>query len=169
MRRRGRFIWGRRLGLTLVILSLAQVPLPVADFHAVRHLDGEGQVCPMHDHLLRWHPSEDGSAVPVLHFHWAPFSRAVPSGAATGGPALHADLPDPADSLRDDLPKLGAETSARPAVERPLSPLPAEPILEPGVGLLRALSHGRPAAAPNFGATFSPLLPSSARLQRWIC
>jgi hypothetical protein len=61
----------RLLWITLVIPGLLHVPLPQADFHNIRHHHGVGEVCPHHDHLLRWHPtaSQDDD-VAIVHWHW---------------------------------------------------------------------------------------------------
>ncbi len=61
----------RLLWITLLIPGLIRVPLPQADFHNIRHHHGVGEVCPHHDHLLRWHPTASQDAdVAVLHWHW---------------------------------------------------------------------------------------------------
>lgn len=85
----------RILATALLAPSLLQVPLPQADFHIVRHRHGVGQVCPQHDHLLRWHPQAgEGDAVAVLHWHWLPPRSLDPSATDHAGrhlPAFHAD------------------------------------------------------------------------------
>ena len=86
----------------MLIPVLFRVPLPQPDYHIVRHHHGAGEVCPYHDHLLRWHPSANqDSDVAILHWHWfAPRSQAreFSSGSdddhhgPASGPALHAYL-----------------------------------------------------------------------------
>jgi hypothetical protein len=88
----------------MVILSAIHIPLPRADYHNIRHHDAPGEICPYHDHLLRWHPSARfDDDVALLHWHW--FVPLVEPGAqqpgaddehrAPGsGPALHAHLGD---------------------------------------------------------------------------
>jgi len=94
----------RSLGIGLLILSAIHVPLPQVDYHNIRHHDAPGEICPYHDHLLRWHPSAaSADDVALLHWHW--FLPLVQPGAAQGGsddehrapgrgPALHAHLGD---------------------------------------------------------------------------
>jgi hypothetical protein len=55
----------------MLIPGLSRVPLPQADFHNIRHHHGTGEICPHHDHLLRWHPtaSQDDD-IAVVHWHW---------------------------------------------------------------------------------------------------
>ena len=61
----------RLLWITMLIPGLIRVPLPQADFHNIRHHHGVGEVCPHHDHLLRWHPTASQNAdVAVVHWHW---------------------------------------------------------------------------------------------------
>ncbi len=61
----------RLLLVTMLIPGLFRVPLPQADFHNIRHHHGVREVCPHHDHLLRWHPtaSQDDD-IAVVHWHW---------------------------------------------------------------------------------------------------
>jgi hypothetical protein len=170
MRRNGWTTWVRRLGVTLLILNLAHVPLPLADFHVIGHLHGVGQICPLHDHLLRWHASEGASENPVLHFHWAFLSEPVPD-TATEGPAFHADVADPLDAkLSDLLPESAVAASMRSMVERPSPALLVGLHLEPSPGgTHHAVSAGSAPAFRNFAATFPPHLPTASRLQRWVC
>ncbi len=94
----------RSLGIGFLILSTIHVPLPQADYHNVRHHDKPGEICPYHDHLLRWHPQADSDDdVALLHWHWfVPLMD--PSSRQSGvddeqhspnpGPSLHAHLGD---------------------------------------------------------------------------
>jgi hypothetical protein len=99
----------RLLGIVLLIPGLFRVPLPQADYHNVRHHHGAGEVCPHHDHLLRWHPTANrNDDVALLHWHWF-VPQSDPSTPRSGngdeqhdprsGPGLHAYL---ADGLKPD-------------------------------------------------------------------
>ena len=90
----------RLLWITMLIAGLFRVPLPQADFHNLRHHHGVGEVCPHHNHLLRWHPtaSQDDD-IAVVHWHWiiprtGEASDSSGSGnddpAAPSRPLLHA-------------------------------------------------------------------------------
>jgi len=92
------------LGIAMLILGLFRVPLPQADYHNIRHHDGAGEICPHHDHLLRWHPLAGGEKdVAVLHWHWV-LPRAESSGESSdtglgwphpvSSPRLHAFFAD---------------------------------------------------------------------------
>ena len=97
----------RSLWIGLLILGAIHIPLPQADYHNVRHHDAPGEICPYHDHLLRWHPwAAENQDVSLLHWHW--FVPLVEPGARQlgddehrppgSGPALHAhvgDWPEP--------------------------------------------------------------------------
>jgi len=103
-RRRDHWAGRRILGIGVLILSVVHVPLPQADYHNVRHHDAAGEVCPHHDHLLRWHPTADsGADLTLLHWHW--FLPLVEPGdhhqrpnddhhRPGSGPALHAHVGD---------------------------------------------------------------------------
>ncbi len=85
------------LGIGLLILSTVRIPLPQADYHNVRHHDAPGEVCPYHDHLLRWHPSAGLAAdVAILHWHW--FMPQTDPGSLDDsghkGPLAHAHIND---------------------------------------------------------------------------
>lgn len=103
LRRPAALFLARLLGIGLLIPGLLRVPLPQVDYHNIRHHDGAGEICPHHDHLLRWHPmASQNQDVAVLHWHWlAP--QAVQSsspddrdqdGPSSSLPSLHAYLPD---------------------------------------------------------------------------
>jgi hypothetical protein len=91
---------GRLLGISLLIASVVRVPLPQADYHNIRHHDAPGEICPFHDHLLRWHPSAAIDAdVALLHWHWfVPLAESddpnPPNGDDRQGPFLHAHFSD---------------------------------------------------------------------------
>jgi hypothetical protein len=88
----------------LLILSVIHVPLPLADYHNIRHHDRPGEICPYHDHLLRWHPTANWDAdVSIFHWHW--FVPVVSPGQSqqagddegsrpVRGPVLHAQVGD---------------------------------------------------------------------------
>ena len=82
----------------MLILSAIHIPLPQADYHNIRHHDAPGEICPFHDHLLRWHPAATSDAdVALFHWHW--FVPLVQPGAGCA-PVLHVDLgelPTPAE------------------------------------------------------------------------
>lgn len=170
MTRRGRShnLFSRALGILLMIPGLLQVPLPQVDFHVIRHHHGTGEVCPKHDHLLRWHPQAgEGEDVAVLHWHWLlPRSASDSDQDASGRsiPALHAhdrdqERPDP--SAAPLLIREAAERQARGlmgsapgldlAVAGWLAPPPTPPpILGP--------SPRGPADAPSSAAVLSRLV-----------
>jgi len=87
-----------------LVLGLVRVPFPQADYHNVRHHHAAGEVCPHHDHLLRWHPTAGRNEdVALLHWHWfLPNSQDSgrdsddqdPAGAPAPGTAIHAHLYD---------------------------------------------------------------------------
>src|ERR1700712_3965064 len=88
--RSGAKSWIVRLGIALLILGLARVPIPVPDFHDFGHAEGIGVACPNHDHLLREHPEEVPQGVPVLHWHWVLLNTAELCGDPT---ALGSEVP----------------------------------------------------------------------------
>jgi hypothetical protein len=84
----------------MLVPGLLRVPLPQADFHNIRHHDGAGEICPLHDHLLRWHPTaSQNDDVATVHWHWIiPPAGDSGDGSASGNgdrdgfpsPLLHA-------------------------------------------------------------------------------
>lgn len=93
----------RFLGIALLIPGLLRIPLPRIDYHNIRHHDGPGEICPHHDHLLRWHPmASQNEDVAVLHWHWLTPQAVLPGAPADRDqdgqhslpPSLHAHLPD---------------------------------------------------------------------------
>jgi hypothetical protein len=98
----GSFV-ARILGIALLIPGLLRIPLPQIDYHNIRHHDGAGEICPHHDHLLRWHPrASQNEDVAVLHWHWLAPQTLQPNapadrdhdGQRPSPPSLHAYLPD---------------------------------------------------------------------------
>ena len=84
----------RMVGMIMLIPGLLHVPLPEADFHVIRHHHGYGEVCPHHDHLLRWHPLADESEdVAVLHWHWL-LPQSLDVLLSDSSPTLHAHVVD---------------------------------------------------------------------------
>jgi hypothetical protein len=165
-------LFAHALGIVLMIPGLLQVPLPQADFHVVRHHHGAGELCPKHDHLLRWHPqASEGEDVAVLHWHWLlPRSSDLtpPEIAGRSIPAVHAHDGDPnhldptsGPIVVQDVPDLGSRgaiASAQglsPALASWLVPPPPAP---PDLG------PARRAASDGFPADFA-----LARLVRWNC
>lgn len=94
MVRRPLTILAQWLGIALLIPGLLRAPLPQVDFHVIRHHHGEGEDCPRHNHLLRWHPyAGESEAEAVLHWHWV--LPQCPNVALSGepsedNPVLHA-------------------------------------------------------------------------------
>jgi hypothetical protein len=170
MRRVGSTHLVQRFGVTLLILGLAHVPLPTVDVHVVRHYHGKGQVCPMHNHLLRWHASDASSEQAVVHFHW-PFLAGSPPVDATHGPAVHADSPDPFDlEVRDDVPESTYTGSVQSLVAKPLPILLTDLLpLADAERVRQAMSASRTPPSRNFGTTFPPRHSFASRLQRWVC
>jgi hypothetical protein len=101
----------------ILVLGLLHVPLPEIDYHNVRHHDGAGEVCPHHDHLLRWHPSaSQNEDLAILHWHWfLPRSDASDKGPGdeSPGPFLHAHLPDFVEPHCADLLAIRPEPRSR--------------------------------------------------------
>jgi hypothetical protein len=122
--------------VVLLILGLVRVPLPQADYHNVRHHDGPGEICPYHDHLLRWHPRADQDEdVALVHWHWfipqyeevenqSAGDRDHPAGHI---PALHAHQFDLMKADWTGAPVL-RESSRRPLHELASSLSTATPI-----------------------------------------
>jgi hypothetical protein len=142
-------------------LGLLRVPLPQADFHNIRHHDGTGEVCPHHDHLLRWHPrASQNDDVAMLHWHWflpqsqegdrSPGSSDEQNNPASGL-ALHAYL---ADCLEPDW-------NADPVV-------PPDGRGRPLQSIVTGLSSLDPTGAPSSLVVASPppaaMLASTTRL-----
>lgn len=167
--RRGRPIslLARALGIMLLIPGLLHVPLPRADFHVIRHHHGPGEVCPKHDHLLRWHPQAgDGDEVAVLHWHWLlPRSAGEADSVADPSiPVAHADDGDPNSldqasgrAIVRDVPDVGARCAT--ALAHHLAKAPACLIAPP------------PLAPPELGAApqeSSNGLPPDAALARLV-
>lgn len=158
-------------GIFLTILGLVGVPLPTPDYHVLRHLHRHGEVCPLHDHLLRWHPGVESRTVgAVFHWHWAPLSRARADGTAhPAGPSVHPDIPDPVASDRGDAPRLALGTGIRPCCwNDPSSPPPLTPsVMSTRAVNASALPHDR--TSRSYGATFATRRSRAALLQRWVC
>jgi hypothetical protein len=89
---------GSRGLIALIALALSHAPLPVADFHTIAHHDAPGEVCELHDHLLRWHPDAGSSnSIAVLHWHWlSPLDFPWQTAASDRSQAIHAHSGDPA-------------------------------------------------------------------------
>lgn len=168
MRRGGSYNLVNRLWVALLILGLAPIPMPVPDFHAVRHSHGDGQDCPMHAHLQRWHAAGDApSGRSILHFHWAFFAG---QGAAesTEGPCADGESSDPLDFEPGDSDEVVTfSVPSRPLLARARAIRRDALHLEAGTNPAR-LGTGVPPAR-NFGTTYPPGRSSAARLQRWVC
>ena len=126
---------------------------PRPTIHNIRHHDAPGEVCPYHDHLLRWHPWADSDDdVALLHWHWfvplvdpGPAAWAMMSNWAPGpGPAfmpiwaIGRNPTGPAPVIRPDA-AAGSSTS------RPRH-------LRGGIGLHRRfIGDPRSPIGPRFG------------------
>jgi hypothetical protein len=115
--RRVAFKRGARLPVIgLLICSVVQVPLPLPDYHNIRHHDAPGEICQYHHHLLRWHPTAASDAdVALLHWHWF-LPRSEPAGGP-GGASTEGEGPGSGASLHahiDDL--LAPDWEGQPAI-----------------------------------------------------
>lgn len=153
----------------MLILSLGHWPMPQADFHSIRHHDGPGEVCELHEHLLRWHPHAGPlTDVAVLHWHWLPPSADWGDRDSESGKS--ALLAPPADWLAVDL---GGGPALVP--EPRLTLLGRPPLTLAGLVAPLALPGERlPIRAGPWPAEFpTPCLPAghslTALLQRWTC
>jgi hypothetical protein len=165
--RSGRLGW---LATTLVVLGIIRTPFPEADFHNIRHHDTAGEVCAMHDHLLRWHP-EAGAAddVSVFHWHWLNPASSLPGGPASPTPALHANLPDQPGTVPDPLPQMTLD-EASGSYGRHASIDPIGPGLPAALLDLSTFSHPpSPAAMKTHRRAIPHAAPPLAMLQRWTC
>jgi hypothetical protein len=160
----------RCLGIGLLILSLGHTPLPKADYHNIRHHDGPGQVCRLHEHLLLWHPNAGlADDVAILHWHWfLPMAGGPGSNTDSQSPALHGCVPDWSGLTWENVPQLA--TDARPRFIGRLALGPAEMNL-PAFDVAMETVSGQPdlPLVHAFSATFAPRIPLSALLQRWVC
>lgn len=171
--RRDQNLFSRMLGIILLIPGLLQVPLPEADFHVVRHHHDAGEVCPIHNHLLRWHPQAgEGEAVAVLHWHWL-LPKTLDSSALDESsaklPSLHAhdgespNLHQSAGSLliREHRGRDGSRIELASAIDLQLSPAPLVDALTIAP-MLRASANVSSRDGLNPAAALS-------RLVRWNC
>jgi hypothetical protein len=174
VRRRTDWHLGRLLGISLLIAGVVRVPLPQADYHNVRHHDAPGEICLLHDHLLRWHPSAASNAdVALFHWHWfVPLAESDDPYRQNGddpqGPVLHAhftDWPEP-DWL--DEPVIGPDVRGRFSENRVLS------LATANCAYLEA--HFAPIASePGSLALFAPGAGAGLRadraalFERWNC
>lgn len=175
MPRVGSPILVHRLWVALLIFCLTKAPLPAADFHAIRHFHGRGQLCPMHDHLVRWHSSDVLTERSVLHFHWVSFGFPAVPFDETSGPVVRAELHDPFDlHLYNDITaeeaSFSEEDESRSRVAKPSRFLLADLIYSIEIGLARkGVNATCTPPSRNFGATFTTSHPTTSLLQRWAC
>lgn len=161
--------WVRLLAMALLAFCQVRAPLPQPDFHNIRHHDGPGEVCPHHDHLLRWHPGAGfATDVAVLHWHWFVPMRSD-EAASRSTPALHAHLPDQPATPWDGGPELATEPPSRPDLTLRLADGPPSagglvPVADALAGPPRS---GRFAA--GVGCATAARWVSPAALQRWVC
>ena len=160
-----------------MILGVARVPLPRADYHNVRHHDDPGQTCPMHDHLLHWHPGASRAAdIALLHWHWVPPLGDTGDTDDTDDPGAPAVLKSlSCDGLAtgwDHAPRLFADDSNSPAtfIVAPPSFAIDHVFLYVDSTSLPGGPRARPGPfARSFSATFTPDIPLFALLSRWTC
>jgi len=168
----------RLLGVTMLIPGLCRVPLPQADFHNIRHHHGVGEVCPHHDHLLRWHPtaSQDDD-IAVMHWHWIlPRTGATGDSPGSGNddpgapphPLLHAYHLDCLEPDWTGDPAIGPDTRGR-LPKHACSSLPTWKMAN-GSDML-AVPPGGTGATPRYesGLPGKPCAGLLGRLQRWNC
>lgn len=162
--------WLCRIGIMLMILGLARVPVPMPDFHGSGHSDGAGDACSGHGHLLPGHLEEAPRGAPVLSWRWVLLNAAELCGESstlgTEAPNCH---PDWAACSHDPSPQYIASRAARriaaamdrvPSIDRP--------------ALLAGWSWAQSRPAPalrarSFVATYPPRTSIASLLQRWTC
>ncbi|APW62692.1 hypothetical protein [Paludisphaera borealis] len=157
------------VGIVMLIPGLLRVPLPQADFHIIRHHHGFGEVCPQHDHLLRWHPQAgETEDVAVLHWHWLlPQALDITPGGST--PALHAHVVDSLQPEWNSDQVVLSEERARVSVPSDLASwldlalIGAEGIDSPRLEPPNAWAGARGADDDTSGET------ARSRLVRWNC
>lgn len=159
----------KALGISMLILSLGHTPLPKADYHNIRHHDGPGEACPLHKHLLRWHPNAgQADDVAVLHWHWFLPMPGTPDTAAGDTPAVNAAAPDWSGLSWDDAPPYAPEARSR-FVGRPAIELSTRPLPTVALDLPHRCARDGPPCFRTFSATFAPHVSLSPLLQRWLC
>jgi hypothetical protein len=157
--------------IAFAILSLIHAPLPQPDFHTIRHHDAPGEVCPKHDHLLRWHAGASSATdIAVLHWHWfLPTTSGSDSPPLGSGHALHAHLPDWQAEARDNAPQVAPERDSTRLVVK-LAASASSPFDLPSITINSLVSPCRATRLPvAFSATFAPRVRFTSRLQRWVC
>jgi len=178
LRRPSRQSGVRLLGIAMLILGLFRVPLPQADFHNIRHHHGVGEVCPHHDHLLRWHPtaSQDDD-VAVVHWHWfVPRSGEADHNSSSGDddpgapprPLLHAYLLDCLEPNWTGDPVIGPDHRGRLLQDTSSSQSTLH--LAPD-SHLRGLAGSRARAGPGIASSTPGRLRAGllGLFQRWNC
>ncbi len=168
----------RLLWVTMLIPGLFRVPLPQADYHNIRHHHGVGEICPHHDHLLRWHPTAgQADDVAVVHWHWI-----IPqtgdsgdnSGSENDNPLAPARLHLHAYHLDSLEPDWTGDPVIVPDCRGRLLPDPSS--VSPGVHLAHDLALIRPPSARAWpGSVPEPIAPGIVRAgllglsQQWNC
>ncbi len=173
LRRRTEWHLGKLLGISLLIAGVVRVPLPQADYHNIRHHDGPGEICLLHDHLLRWHPSAASNEdVALLHWHWfVPLAESDPNqqeGADHRGPVLHAhfsDWPEP-DWL--DEPVISPDVRGRFTEDLAISLAAADCAYLASLSAPTSSDQDSWSACPN-GVADGLRAGRIALLQRWNC
>ncbi len=161
----------QRLTIAVLLLGLGHLPLPVADYHVIRHEDGPRQVCRLHDHLLRWHPEARGSVeVATLHWHWLPPVSLPEDSSPEGSPRIDSHAHELPEMTPDAAPRLASSGPIR-LQERSSSDFSPMPPRSPFSDLKEdpGWSGCGPSFAHAFTSTFPPRSGLSALLQRWTC
>lgn len=158
----------RYASVALLILGLSRTPVPMADFHNIRHHHNPGQVCRLHDHLLRYHPNDNSAPDQrVLHWHWLFPWELADHPSAPGKPAIHAHTPVGLDLTRDDGPQLTPSVSVQ-LVERATYHARVDlPLCAKGIE--SATVRAGPARCRAFTSTFPAHPRLTPILQRWVC
>ena len=156
----------QRLGIIFLILELANVPVPVPEFHPIRPVDRSGEVCSLHDHVARPHRDDAGpeDAGLAIRWHWAPlgFGPVDAWGHDDGHQdLLGSELPDDPDIAP------GARSGLHFGLLR-RSQGPADWGLGTGKSRLARLSDSA-SSVGNFASTFPGRSTGDAMLQHWRC
>ena len=158
----------RCLGVALLILGVANVPGPRADFHNIRHHDGPGESCPLHEHLRSWHPGAGAAQdVAVLHWHWTP--PAAPRTDSGDVPTARTQAHDWPGGCFDDAPQLAPPEATGWADLAPPGDLDSSIPLAPEVLAAAMAARAGPGALRAVHAALTSRVPLTVRLQRWAC
>ena len=158
----------RCLGIALLILAVGNVPAPRADYHNIRHHDGPGESCPLHEHLRSWHPGAGAAQdVAVLHWHWTPPTAPLPDSGDV--PTARTQTRDWPGVCFDDGPQLAAPAPAGWIDFDPAPDPAASTALAPEILALATTPRAGPAALRAAHASAIGRVPLTALLHRWTC